>query len=247
MWIDILNVVIAVILGFIGLILLYLLFVFVCTRFVNLKKDYDKDSKFFRFLLYFNTWVVLKLCGVKVNVTGMEKLPEGRFLMVSNHLSAFDALSTWLAFRKNNLACISKPSNFKIPLGAEIAKRCCFLAIDRDNARNALKTVQKASELMINDQASILVYPEGTRSETGELLPFHNMMFRIAQKAKVPVVVCSIRGSDQVKKRAPWRTTNIYIDVIDVIPTQDVVDNHTNVTGEKAFNLIKDNLEKRSA
>ena len=246
MWIDILNVIIAIVLGFIGLCVLYLIFLFVCTRFVSKKKDYDKDSKFFRFLLDFNTWIVLKLCRVKTVVTGLEKVPEGKFLLVSNHLSAFDALCTWGALRKNKIACISKPSNFKIPIGARIAKKCCFLDIDRENARNALKTVQKASDLIVNDQVSVLVYPEGTRSTTGELLPFHNMMFRIAQKAKAPVVVCTVTNTDKVKGRAPWRSTTVYLDVLDVISADEVVENHTNVTGEKAYNLMKENLEKRS-
>ena len=119
------------------------------------------------------------------------------------------------------------------------------MAIDRDNARNAIKTVNLASDLMANDVATILVYPEGTRSKTKEVLPFHNMMFRVAQKAQVPIVVCTVSGSEKVHKRAPFRRTHVYLDIIEVIPTQEVLDNRTNDLGHKIYQAMVENLNQR--
>ena len=243
MW-EVLQIVLWVILGLLGAFVLYVAFACVCSLFVDKNKDYPKDSKFFRFFLDTLTGVVLFFSSVKIHVKGKEKLPEGRFLMVSNHRSGYDALSTWYAFRECQLACVSKPSNFKIPFFSRITKRCCFMAIDRDSAKNAVKTINYASEVMINDQVSVLVYPEGTRSKTGELLPFHNMVFRMAQKAQVPIVVCTIRGTEKIKGRAPFRRTDVYIEVVDVLPVEEVVEKRTNELGDKISGLMLDNLSQ---
>lgn len=67
------------------------------------------------------------------------------------------------------------------------------MAIDRENPRNALLTIEKAAKLIESDEVSIGIYPEGTRSKECVLLPFHNGVFKIAQKASVPIVVASIQ------------------------------------------------------
>lgn len=63
------------------------------------------------------------------------------------------------------------------------------LGIDRENPRNALVTVQKAADLLTSDTVNVAIYPEGTRSKNCTLLPFHNGVFKIAQKVEVPIAV----------------------------------------------------------
>ena len=94
---------------------LYFIFLFINgLLFVNMKKEYNDDSKYFRFLLNNSTAIAVKLIRIHISLTGREKLPKGRFLLVSNHRSKFDPILTWHVFAKENLSFISKPENFKV-------------------------------------------------------------------------------------------------------------------------------------
>ena len=66
------------------------------------------------------------------------------------------------------------------------------------------------------------VYPEGTRSKTGELGPFHAGSFKIAQRGNVPVVIAAIRGTEEVHRHFPFRPTRVALDILDVIPAERV-------------------------
>ena len=73
------------------------------------------------------------------------------------------------------------------------------------------------------------------------------MMFRIAQKAQVPIVVCSLCGTENIHKRAPFRRTHVYLDVLEVVPTEFVLENHTSVLGERISATMTANLKERDA
>ncbi|MGI5935720.1 MAG: lysophospholipid acyltransferase family protein [Oscillospiraceae bacterium] len=197
----------------------YLVFLCCCALAVSPDREYKTHSRFYRRVLNDATSIALRLCRVKIHVTGMDKLPaEGRMLFVCNHRSNFDPLVTWHVLKKWDIAFISKPENFNIPIFGRIARRCCFLAIDRENPRNAYKTIERAVELIKSDQVSVGVYPEGTRNTKSDLLPFHNGVFKIAQRTGVPIAVLTIAGTDMVHRNFPFRRTHIYLNVVDVIP-----------------------------
>lgn len=225
--------------GILGLVALIVLFLAVCALLVDGRREYEEDSAFYRFLLYTATAVAVWLFGIRVRVFGAEKLPsDGRFLLVGNHCSNFDPIVTWHALKKYHLAFVSKPENFKIPIAGRIVRRCCFLAIDRENPRNAVKTIEKAAQLLKRDVASVCIYPEGTRSKDGTLLSFHNGAFKIAQKAKVPIVVMAVLGTDTIKKNCFRRKSDVRIVIADVIPADAVCESRTGEIGERVRTAI---------
>ena len=229
----------------VALILLYILFLCVVALLISTKKEYTKHSAFHRFLLDSVTAVGLRLLRIRVHVSGTEKLPQGqKLLFVGNHCSNYDPIVTWHAFRPWKIAFISKPSNFKIPVFGRLIRKCCFMPIDRENPRNAIVTIQKAAALLQDDQVSVGVYPEGTRSKTGELLPFHNGVFKIAQKANVPVAVISVRHTNQIYKRTPWRSTDVYVDVLEVFSAQSVKETKTQMIGTAVRRLLEIEKER---
>ena len=180
---------------------------------------------------------------INIETKGLENIPEGRFLLVSNHRSKFDPMAAWIVFKKQNIAFISKEENFRIPWFGRIIRKCCCLPIDREDPRKAMETVDKAAELMKNDTVSVGVYPEGTRSFSGELLPFHNAMFKIAQKACVPIVVTTIEGTENVAKNYIRRRTDVKLKVVDVISAEEVCAMHsTAVLGARVREDMKKNL-----
>ena len=80
-----------------------------------------------------------------------------------------------------------------------------------------------AARNIAENRASIGIYPEGGINKSEELLlPFHHGSFKIALKAKAPIVVTSIRNTDKLKKRFLWKSTNIYLDVIKVLPYDEI-------------------------
>lgn len=229
-----------------ALLLLYILFLGVCSLFVSPHKEYKQDSPFYRFLLDSATALALKLLRIKVHVSGFEKVPTDRkLLFIGNHRSNFDPIITWYVFKKWKIAFVSKESNFKIPFFGRIIRKCCFMAIDRSNPRNALSTIYSASELLQRQEVSIGVYPEGTRSKTGVLLPFHNGVFKIAQKADAAIVVMTIVGTEKIHKNTPFRKTNVYLDVLDIIPAEKAKTVRTEALGTEIRHLIETNIEKR--
>lgn len=216
------------------LFLIYVLFLTVCALFVNTKRIYDRDSRFYRRVLNHATGLAMWFLRVHIHVSGAEKLPQGRFLLVSNHRSNYDPLVTWYALRKTPLSFVSKESNFKIPIFGRLVRRCCFMPIDRENARSALLTVRRAAALLRDDVASVGIYPEGTRSKSGELLPFHDGIFLVAEKANVPIVVMTIRGTEKIRKQYIRHATHVYLDICTVIPAETVKSNRSSALAAMA-------------
>ena len=199
----------------------------------------------------FSRWICMSvprwLCGyagVRPRLSGLEKLPEGPFLFVCNHRSMFDPLVAmgWLA--KYNIAFVSKPSNLELPIAGITARHAGFLAIDRENNREALKTILMAADYLKRGVCSVGIYPEGTRSKTREMLPFHAGSFKIAQKANVPVAVACIRGTEKVKSRLFLRKTPVDLEILEVIDAARVKAMGTNELAEEARGLIQKRLDE---
>lgn len=228
------------------LFLLYVLFLFICSLPVSTKKEYEKHSKFYRMLLNGATALAMKIMRIRIHTTGVEKVPQDtkNLLFVGNHRSNYDPIIQWHIFKKWQPAFISKASNFKIPIFGRFIRKCCFMAIDRENPRNALKTIIKASNLLQKGEVSIGVYPEGTRSKSGVLLPFHNGVFKIAQKAEADIVVLAVQGTEKIFKNYPFHHTDVYLDVIEVLPAEEVKHTKTDVLGERIRNLLESRLNK---
>jgi len=226
-----------------ALIAAYILLLCISSLFVDTEKEYTKDSRYFRRLLNSATGIMIFLLRIKVKLTGMEKLPEGNFLLVSNHRSNFDPILTWYALRKRKLAFVSKAENFRIPVFGRIIRRCCFMAIDREDPRKALVTINKAAALISSGEASVGIYPEGTRSKECVLLPFHAGVFKIAQKAAVPIVVMTVAGTEAIHRNTPFRRTTVSIDILEVIPADRASAERSAVISEEVRRCMENALK----
>lgn len=234
------------VLGVPALTVLYVLFAAVVSLFIDTKWPREKRNPLCRSIISSGGEICCFYCGVRVHVIGREKLPtDGRFLLVANHRSLFDPLAIFHALRAYNIAFISKPSNMKLPVLGRIAAGDCFLPIDRENDREALKTILCAADYLKRDLCSICIYPEGTRSKTRQMLPFHHGSFKIAQRAHVPLVIAAISGTDMVKKNILRRRTDVYIDVLACIPAGEVQAETTAALSNRAYEAIAGALEKR--
>ena len=119
------------------------------------------------------------------------------------------------------------------------------MPIDRENPRNAIVTINKAAKLLKKQEVSIGIYPEGTRSKNGQLLPFHNGVFKIAQKAGSAIVVLCVTGTEKISKQTPFRRTDVYLDVLEVFSAQGIKETKTEMIGTAVRRLMEINTEKR--
>ena len=183
--------------------------------------------------------------GVRPVISGTEKLPtDTPFLFVSNHRSMFDPLIVMGWLQKPRVAFISKPSNLQIPVVGYCARAAGFLAIDRENDRAALKTVLQAADYLKRGLCSIGIYPEGTRSRTGELLPFHSGSFKIAQRAKAPLVIACVHGTEKARRGLFLRPRRGYLEILDCLPAERVAAMSTQELASYSRALIETRLKE---
>lgn len=218
------------------------LFGILCTMGYSTEKPVEKISRFHYFLARTYADFVSSYALLHVTVENKELIPtDGRFLYVSNHLSALDPCAVMTALPEYTVSFVAKPSLLKIPLLKTVGPAAGFLAIDRENDRNALKTILTAANYAKKDMCSIGIYPEGTRSrnEDGTMLPFHAGSFKIAQRANIPVVVVSTTGTEKLKKNFPFRRTPVKLRVLEVISAEKVKATPTAELAEYAHDIIQ--------
>ena len=233
---------------FAGINLLYALFWVAVAQTVDDTKPIQEQKKIYRLGVADIATTLCSYAHVHTEVSGEELLPKDkRFVLVCNHRSGFDPVVTASVLREYNLAFISKPSNLKIPLIAKLAYGDGFVPINRENDREALKSILQAADYLKRDLCSIAVYPEGTRSKTGELLPFHAGTFKIAQKAKVPVAVAAIQGSEAVVGNFPFRRTDVKLDILELIPAEEVAAMNTQALAARCRDRIAEHLGEEAA
>ena len=185
-------------------------------------KEYSKPSKWAQFWLTEALAYIDNHAGVKMKIVGDVAFPKERYLLVCNHRSKFDPMIiSRLYGKRDNLAFISKPTNFKIPLGGRFMKACCYLSIDRYDKLKSLEVMNKASELISSGKASIGVFPEGTRSETSDLGQFHEGVFSIAKKTKCPIIITSIKGTENIHKNFPKKKTKVELETLKILYPED--------------------------
>jgi len=137
-----------------------------------------------------------RLCGIRVRVVRQEKLEDGRaYLFMSNHASNLDppVITPLLGQR---ISIIAKQELFKIPFFGRAMRAAGFVAVNRSNSRAALDSIHDAIAVLHSGRG-MLVFPEGTRSPDGKLLPFKKGPFLLAMEAGVPVVPITISGSHE--------------------------------------------------
>ncbi len=239
------SIVLAPIIGvgiFLGLVLLWCFSAFIYTRGTDLKKEYDEYSGVSR---YFTNNIIDSLniiLNIKVHVTGLDILPEEKFLFVCNHKSAMDPLLTMGILRDYNMGFVAKKSIYKVPVIAQLMHRCYCLCLDRRNLKEEAKTILRAGRLVKEQRASVGIYPEGTRNKGDGMLPFLNGSFKIAKKANAPIVVASIKNPENIFKDTIFKKTHVYLDFLEVIDKDFVKEHNTADLSDRARGIIEANL-----
>ena len=210
--------------SFLILALIALAFLLVICALVDTGKPQEGDSRFYRAVMYVYIEALMTLVLVRLHTKGLEKTPkEGRFLLVCNHLFLADPGILLHCFKKSELAFISKQENMDMPIIGKFMHKISCQMLDRDNDRQALKVILKCIQMIKDDEVSVGVFPEGYTSKDGKLHHFRSGVFKIAQKANVPIVVCTIRGTREIFKNCvKLKKTDVDLHLVEVIPAEEL-------------------------
>src|SRR3989338_2146647 len=198
----------------IGLPVTIILFIFVI-----LPLTFDRSGNAIHSIGRLWSRILLFLSGVTVEIKGTENLlQDGPQILASNHQGAFDILALQ-AFIPMQFRWVAKKSLFKIPIVGWSMSLAGYVGIERERASTAYKSIEAAAE-RIKNGTSVLIFPEGTRSATGELLPFKRGGFLLAVKSGVPVIPISITGTKDIMKKESILIRPGWIKIVIGIPIQ---------------------------
>ena len=151
------------------------------------------------------TWLFLKIGGITLNVKGLDGLdPQRQYLFVVNHQSNIDIPVLVQALLNFQLRWIAKKELLWVPFFGWAMWAAKHISVDRDDSLSALKSLDLAKR-RIAAGISVVIFPEGTRSSDGKLLPFKRGGFLLAMKTKTPIVPVTINGTGKLLPKGDWR------------------------------------------
>ena len=147
----------------------------------------------------------IRLARIRTHVTGLENLPANTpCIFMMNHISNLDppVLLPWIPGRT---AFLIKSSLMKIPILGVGMRMGGFVPVERDQRReSAMASIQQAAQVLASG-VHITVFPEGTRSRDGRLLPFKKGPFFLAEQSGAAVIPISIHGTEQMMRKGSMK------------------------------------------
>lgn len=226
--------------AFLAVLLCIGLLILISSAVINKKKPQENDSRFYRWLTYSVIDLVLPLLPVRLHVQGLEKNPkENRVLLVCNHLHEIDPAILMKYFPEKQLAFIAKREVEDMPVVGNIMYKLLCQTVNRENDREALKTILKCIQLLKDEKVSIGVFPEGYIREDRKLHHFRSGVFKIAQKTGVPIMVCTLQNTNHViSNTLRLKSTDVHMHLLTVLYPQDYAHMTTIELAEHIYQMM---------
>lgn len=229
---------------FLTLTLLALLFLLLVTLPQDPDKQREKDSAFFRFLAKIYIGFALTILPVRLHTKGLEKMPkDGRVLLVSNHLHEIDPAIFLHFFPKKQFTFVAKRETRNMFFINKFLPMLLCPLVNRENDREALKAILRSIKLLKEDIVSVGIFPEGRICQERKLQHLKPGVFKIAQKANVPIVVCTLQNTHHVVANLlKGKSTDVHMHLVDVIPAEEVQTANTVDIAHKVYQLMAEDL-----
>jgi len=188
---------------------------------------------------------LLAFAGVRVRVEGLEKIhPDGKYVFCSNHLSYMDT-PVVLGRIPVQFRFLAKRGLFQIPFMGTHLTQAGHIPVPLEDARAAVKTLTLAAHTIENRSVSLLIFPEGGRSEDGVLQPFKDGAAYVAIKAQVPVVPVALIGTRKILPMggATFRPGLVTLRIGDPIPTEGLISHDRRALTQQVREQIVELLE----
>lgn len=186
---------------------------------------------------------ILHIMGANLKVTGWENIPEENCLFMANHRSLLDS-PLLMAIVKNPLSFVSKMEMKKVPILSwwMILLECLFL--DRSNNKEGLKIILKGIQQLKNGD-NMAIFPQGTRSEGDEFLPFKAGSFKLATKSKKPIVPIALYGTADVFENNGFnlKPGDVQVRIFPAVETKDLTPEEQKALPHQLETLIRQQFE----
>ena len=206
----------------------------------KLKNDTTQHDKLVS--KYVKDWAnyVLKISGVSLEVEGLSNIPNETVIFVCNHQSLFD-IPVLLAGLDKPYGLLSKDAIKKIPFINKWMTELNCVFIDRNNPKSAVSSLSLVGD-NLEKGYSMIIFPEGTRSKTSELLKFRSGAFRLATSKNISIVPIALSGTRQIfeNNHNLIKPGHVTIKVLPKIPVSS--DSDYKALSLKAYDEIKKNL-----
>ena len=179
---------------------------------------------------------IMTVSGVKVNISGFENInPEMSYIYMCNHQSNFDIL-VLLAFLPVQFRWLAKAELFKIPIFGHGMRCAGYISIDRSNQASAFQSISEAAR-KIKNGVSVMIFPEGTRSQDGKIKSFKKGGFVLAVDSGVPVVPIVLKGTHAIMPKGNLRISPgpVEMEIQKPIATSD----YSRESKENLMDLVK--------
>lgn len=212
------------------------------------KKDTYKKTKYSQAIVSRAFRIIMAVCGVKKTVIGLENVPKDQsVLYVSNHRGYFDILLAYTTV-PTLTGFVAKKEMNRIPFLRLWMRNLNCIFLDRENAREGLKTILSGIDLIKNGY-SIFIAPEGTRSQGKEMLPFKEGSLKMAEKSHCPIIPVSMTNTDAAFERQfPWvRRAHVIIEFGQPVYIDTLSKEDQKFLGSYVQNIIRTTLEKNES
>lgn len=175
-----------------------------------------KPNSFHSFARYWGRTILFFL-GIKVEVEGEIPDDDDAYIIAANHSSLLD-IPVMLSFVKKDVRIVYKQELEKILLFGWILKFSNYISIDRTNAKKAFESIKRAVD-QVQNGASILLFPEGTRNKAGIIAEFKRGAFMLADKANKKIIPIKIIGTNTIRGKS-YQITSKTVHIVIGTPTQ---------------------------
>lgn len=245
---------------FLGLLLLEAILFFGFLIIIGIGKDASKENTKYHkgYRKIYNLYIrfLNSLFNVKMKKIGFDKIPKGPVIFIANHRSNMDPIIMEQVLSKWDLIFVGKKSLFSIPFFGKIINHIGYqrinsnFLIEKDpkevfqDKKHDLQTIKNCIDIINDQHISVAIYPEAMRNfQDKVLLEFKHGCFHIARRTEVPIVVMTLKGTEDFKSKLLIKRHPVEIKVLDVIESSEYLPLSNDELSKKLYDMMYDDIK----
>ena len=190
------------------------------------RKNKPHTNKFNHYYAKSLLRLAIHIGRIKVTVSGLNHIPEGKFVLVGNHQENYDIIILMPIFKKHPIAFIAKEPLFRAPIIGKWIKALGNVPIGKEADRAAAMSMVTAIK-RYKAGSPMGIFPEGKRSRSNEMIDFKPGALKLAMKPKADILVVTLHNITSIFKKFPWKRYDIKVHIHPILPYESYKDLNT--------------------